>query len=66
MASNNRLGESMVNRLFPWWIGVVEDRMDSMGRVRVRVYGFHTSDVKKLKTKDHEVHCEEKRSEEGL
>ena len=52
MASNNRLGESMVNRLFPWWIGVVEDRMDSMGRVRVRVYGFHTSDVKKLKTKD--------------
>lgn len=31
---------------FVWWVGVVEDRKDpeKLGRVRVRVFGFHTDD----------------------
>ena len=39
---------------FDWWIGVVEDRMDpeKMGRVRVRIYGYHTPDKSVLPTKD--------------
>lgn len=39
---------------FVWWIGVVEDRADplSIGRVRVRVYGYHTEDRIKLPTID--------------
>jgi len=39
---------------FQWWIGVVEDRADPMalGRVRVRVFGYHTDDKTKLPTYD--------------
>ena len=39
---------------FNWWIGVVEDRSDpkALGRVRVRVYGYHTDDKTKLPTLD--------------
>ena len=39
---------------FNWWIGVVEDRMDpeQCGRVRVRIYGYHTDDKTFLATKD--------------
>ena len=39
---------------FNWWIGVVEDRMDpeQCGRVRVRIYGYHTDDKTHLPTKD--------------
>jgi len=39
---------------FIWWFGVVEDRNDplALGRVRVRVYGYHTSDKTKLPTLD--------------
>ena len=39
---------------FVWWIGVVESRADPMqlGRVRVRVYGYHTQDKIKLPTID--------------
>lgn len=39
---------------FNWWIGVVEDRMDpeKMGRVRVRIFGYHTDDKTSLPTKD--------------
>lgn len=35
---------------FVWWVGVVEDRMDpeQLGRVRVRVYGYHTADTGKI------------------
>lgn len=31
---------------FYWWIGVVEDRNDplKLGRARVRIFGYHTSD----------------------
>lgn len=39
---------------FFWWVGVVESRADAeeMGRVKVRIVGYHDSDPEKLKTKD--------------
>lgn len=39
---------------FVWWKGVVEDRKDPifLGRVRVRIFGWHTEDKLKLPTKD--------------
>lgn len=39
---------------FNWWIGVVEDRMDpeKMGRLKVRIYGYHTDNKVILPTKD--------------
>lgn len=39
---------------FNWWIGVVEDRMDpeKLGRVRVRIFGYHTESKELLPTKD--------------
>lgn len=39
---------------FVWWFGVVEDRNDplALGRVRTRVYGYHTEDKTKLPTID--------------
>ena len=39
---------------FIWWIGVVEDRNDpeKIGRVRVRIYGYHTDQKDILPTKD--------------
>jgi hypothetical protein len=37
-----------------WWTGVVEDRDDpeKLGRCRVRVFGYHTSDISDLPTSD--------------
>jgi len=39
---------------FLWFIGVVEDRNDplKLGRVRVRCFGWHSTDKNKLKTED--------------
>lgn len=39
---------------FNWWIGVVEDRMDpeKMGRVKVRIFGYHTDNKTLLPTVD--------------
>ena len=39
---------------FVWWIGVVEDRHDPemLGRLKVRVYGYHTDEKDKIKTDD--------------
>ena len=39
---------------FVWFIGVVEDRNDpsSLGRVRVRCLGYHSSDITQLPTTD--------------
>ena len=39
---------------FNWWIGVVEDRMDpeKLGRVRVRIFGYHTDSKELLPVKD--------------
>jgi hypothetical protein len=39
---------------FFWWIGVVEDRDDPLrlGRARVRIFGYHTSDQTLLPTTD--------------
>jgi len=38
---------------FNWWIGVVEDRKDTekQGRVRVRIFGYHTDSKELLPTK---------------
>jgi len=47
MIQNNQ-NESMAFSMgsFVWWIGVVEDRLDPemLGRVRVRIGGYHTAD----------------------
>lgn len=39
---------------FVWWKGVVEDRKDPifLGRVKVRIFGWHTEDKTQLPTKD--------------
>ncbi len=39
---------------FNWWIGVVEDRFDpeKLGRVRIRIYGYHTDNKVLLPTED--------------
>ena len=39
---------------FHWFIGVCEDRDDpeTLGRVRCRVFGYHTDDLTKLPTQD--------------
>ena len=39
---------------FTWWYGVVEDTNDPLkaGRVRVRVFGWHTDNLQELPTKD--------------
>ena len=39
---------------FVWWMGIVEDRIDpaETGRVRVRIFGYHTDDIEVLPTKD--------------
>lgn len=37
---------------FIWWVGEIEDRVDplNMGRVRVRIFGWHTDDKALLPT----------------
>ena len=44
----------MVYPQFTWWQGVVEDRNDpaKIGRVRVRILGYHTADKSELPTED--------------
>lgn len=39
---------------FYWWFGVVEDRDDPlcMGRLKLRILGYHTDDKEKLPTED--------------
>jgi len=39
---------------FNWWIGVVEDRNDpeKLGRVKIRIYGYHTDSKVLLPTED--------------
>lgn len=39
---------------FFWWVGVVENRMDTLksGRCQVRIFGDHTSNKEELPTKD--------------
>lgn len=39
---------------FNWWVGVVEDRNDpeKLGRVRVRIFGYHTENRSLLTTED--------------
>ena len=50
MISNGFLGYDR----FVWFQGVVEDRMDpqKLGRLRVRILGYHTEDKTKIPTKD--------------
>jgi hypothetical protein len=47
---NNFLGKDGFN----WWYGVVEDNADPLktGRVRVRIFGYHTDNLQELPTKD--------------
>lgn len=44
----------LVNNLFNWWIGVVEDRNDpeKLGRARIRIIGVHSDDKEIQPTKD--------------
>lgn len=44
----------IVKQPFNWWVGVVEDRNDpeKLGRVRVRVLGYHTDNRSVLSTED--------------
>jgi len=44
----------IVDSSFIWWTGVVEDRDDpeQLGRCRVRIFGYHTSDTNLLPTSD--------------
>ena len=39
---------------FVWWFGVVEDIDDplKLGRVRVRIFGYHTDDKKRIQSSD--------------
>ena len=44
----------ILKQAFNWWVGVVEDRNDpeKLGRVRVRVIGYHTDNRSVLSTED--------------
>jgi len=46
--------ENLYGNNFHWWVGVVEDRFDPMylGRCKVRVVGYHTSNKSLLPTED--------------
>lgn len=46
--------EFMGQQGFAWWFGVVEDTNDplKLGRVRVRIFGYHTEDKSALSTGD--------------
>ena len=39
---------------FTWFIGVCEDRDDpeTLGRIRVRAFGYHSDDLTKLPSQD--------------
>lgn len=39
---------------FNWWVGVVESRIDplNLGRVRVRIFGWHTDNLNELPSED--------------
>lgn len=43
---NNSVAKDVIGGMTSWFVGVVEDRIDPMkvGRVRVRIFGDHTSD----------------------
>jgi len=47
---NNFLGKDGFN----WWYGVVEDNNDPLkaGRIKVRIFGYHTENLQELPTKD--------------
>ena len=47
---NNFLGKDG----FHWWVGIVESRMDplNLGRVRVRIFGWHTENLQELPSDD--------------
>jgi hypothetical protein len=44
----------ILKQTFNWWVGVVEDRNDpeKLGRVRVRIFGYHTPDRSLLPIED--------------
>jgi hypothetical protein len=44
----------LINNVFNWWIGVVEDRHDpeKLGRARVRIVGVHSDDLTILPTSE--------------
>jgi hypothetical protein len=48
MTFSNRMGQDN----FVWWMGVVEKRDDPlmMGRLRVRIFGWHTDDLNLIPT----------------
>jgi hypothetical protein len=48
------MNEFMGQMGFVWWFGVVEDTDDPLkiGRVRVRIFGYHTEDKKAIATVD--------------
>ena len=52
--SENIQTNSFMDTSFRWFTGVVEDIYDpeEMGRVKVRCYGYHTSNLNELPTKD--------------
>ena len=39
---------------FVWWMGIVEDRIDpaETGRVRVRIFGYHSPSLEELPTSE--------------
>lgn len=46
--------QSLADQGFIWWVGVVESRHDpaKLGRVQVRIFGYHTHDKSELPTSD--------------
>lgn len=44
----------ILKQAFNWWVGVVEDREDpeKLGRVRVRIFGYHTENASILPTEE--------------
>lgn len=52
MAQGQRESDAFSMGPFVWWAGVVEDRNDpeKLGRVRVRIYGYHSPDTGKIQT----------------
>ena len=50
----NTLSYFMGRDGFTWFMGVCEDRDDpkSLGRIRVRCFGYHTDDLQKIPTQD--------------